>query len=101
MAVLLPGKCLCWEEGSVPVVIITSPVGLSLCHQRQFWEKERKGICPPGAEDVGKLGTFEAMGWSFTLGKTLPLLLARIYWCVHTFPPVGAAIPSKSKSRFK
>lgn len=40
--------------------------------------KERKGICPPVAEDVQTLVTFEAIGWSFTLGKMLPLLLAWI-----------------------
>lgn len=53
------------------------------------------------AEDGQTLVTFEAMGWSFTLGKMLPLLLVWIYWCVHAFPPVGAALPSRSKSRFR
>lgn len=57
-----------------------------------------KGICSPVAEDVQTLVTFEAMGWSFALGEMLPLLLARIYWCVHTFywcvhtfPPRGSS----------
>lgn len=57
-----------------------------------------KGICPPVSEDVQALVTFEAVGWSFTPGKMLPLLLAWIYWCVHTFPSREQLFPREAQA---
>lgn len=77
----VPGKRLCceqsgWEERSVPEVIITLPVGLSLSPVPPMLPipgaRRDKGICPPVAEDVQTLVTFEAMGLEFHTGRDAP-----------------------------